>query len=185
MSIKGNEFSISLKDLICFLGIVLFWLLPSCHTGLTTNQLFQLPPLVTYFHMPGGLFITANPNWPMPHIQVQFYGNPQWKTLPESDYFQMQAFGYRSRLYEILYPADYHLQTYYKIQEELAVWIRKRYIALHQGMEKPIAVRFAAGVYRAKGDYVPQGHWIKRPFDSFSKENQYVISTFYFVKKDR
>jgi len=97
--------------------------------------------------------------------------------LPERDYFQMETFGYRTRLFEALFLAKSQETKGLAIQKELAGWIAKRYTRLHPGQPKPRAVRFVAGLRRANLENVPSKRWQTTPLESFAKEDLYIIST--------
>lgn len=176
----SEESPIGRKDLAMGIFFLVFLLVPLLFVNLTHKKLKFLPPSLSFFYSTSRLFTNANYIWPMPYIQVRMEGDDRWMTLPQEDYFKMETFGYRTRLFEALYLALNDAQKSNAVREEMALWIRRRYQMLHPGQPVPVALRFVAGLQRARPDAVPRGHWEKPPFAKFAKEDTYVISEHHF-----
>jgi hypothetical protein len=165
------------KDLVCCLCFMIFWLGPYFYSNITLKTLPFYPSFTNYVLRTSNLFPVAVYVWPMPYIQILSAEEGGWITLPEENFFRMQTFGYRTRLFELLYFAKNLPDKSSATQEELARWVAGRYLELNQGKGKPLAVRFVAGLYRADPNFFFKGRWETLPFESFSKDNTYVLST--------
>ena len=114
----------------------------------------------------------------MVYIQIQDAPGGNWSTLPEEEYFQMQTFGYRTRLFELLYYATDWPQRADAAKRELAFWIADRYKEKYPTRPAPVAVRFVAGLHRADPEKLPQGRWKKPSFEDFQKDDTYEIARY-------
>ena len=168
--------------------IAVIWLIPFVYTNLTIKKIKFLPSFLTYLYSTSNLFTKANYIWPIPYIQVWDQNIKEWITLPEEEYFPMQTFGYRSRLFEALYLAlpenDQNRKIFNGIRREMAQWIAGRYATLNAHQPKPQTVRFIAGLYQAQENKAPEGFWQKPPASNFlDKDDVYIIGTFKFDKE--
>ncbi len=167
------------RDFVLCLFFIFFWLFPIFYTGLTHKKISFLPRYITYFQSISNLFTNAVPVWPMPYIQIQLNNSQEWLTLKESDYFQAETFGYRTRLFEALYYGtniiDYEKKTQ-RTREEMAQWIARRYEALYRPNQPVTAVRFVAGLYWLDPKKKPNGHWQLINLKSFRPQDIYVLS---------
>ncbi len=174
------EVKITKKDFLCCFVLIVGWVIPIIYTGLTHRKILLFPSAVRYFQTIGDLFTHRVQVWPMPYIQIRTEANPGWMTLPEEDFFRLKTFGYRTRLFEVLYYAtnvpDYERKSH-ETQAELAQWIAKRYTKLYPGNPKPVAVRFVAGLHFADPQNPPQGHWQPPSYEAFPKDKTYILST--------
>ena len=161
-------------DAFLCLFFILFWLLPAVYANLTKKAVPFFPKWLSALHSTSNLFTQANYIWPAPYIQVLPAGSARWVTLREEDYFPMQTFGYRTRLFEALYLGVDDPAKSRAVQEELARWVAGRYRA--QTALPVKAVRFVAGLYRVRPDNAPQGHWQTRDLKTFSPNDVYEIS---------
>ena len=141
----NQKLKVPLVDIIFLFFLTFSWLIPSWYSGLTKKTFLNLPKHFTCFNIPGGLFPLATPQWPTPYIQVLLNSEDEWVTLVEEDYFQMITFGYRTRLFEILYLARPSKELDGKIQRNLAEWKSKKYE--ERTRVKPRAIRFNSGIY--------------------------------------
>ena len=161
------------------LFFLVFWIVPIITTCLTQRKIVFFPSTVRYFQSIGNLFTHRVDVWPMPYIQVLPAGEENWKTLPERDYFQMETFGYRTRLFEALYYAtnipDYDRKTQ-ATRAEIALWVAKRYAQLNPGAPAVHFVRFVAGLHGVNPREPPAGHWQPPHYESFPEEKTYILS---------
>lgn len=168
--------SVPKKDLVCCLLFIIFWLIPYFYSNITLKKLPFYPSFINYVLRTSNLFTMAVYTWPMPYIQIMREGEQDWITLPEKDFFRMPTFGYRTRLFELLYFAQDLPDKSLAAQQELAGWVARGYLQKNQGKKKPLAVRFVAGLYQADLNFLPKGHWEQPPFESFPTEHTYVLS---------
>ena len=177
---NSPELKVTKKDFLCCFLLILVWVIPVIYTGLTHRKILLFPSGVRYFQSIGDLFTKRVHVWPMPYIQILRQGDQTWMTLPEEEYFRLKTFGYRRRLFEVLYYAtnipDYERKSSHT-QAELARWIAKRYTKLYPGNPKPLAVRFVAGLYFVNPQNPPTGHWQPPAYEAFPKDKTYVLST--------
>ena len=161
-------------DAFLCLFFILFWLLPAGTTNLTKKAVPFFPPFVSALHSTSNLFTQANYIWPAPYIQALPAGSARWVTLREEDFFPMQTFGYRTRLFEALYLGVDDPVKSRAVREELARWVAGRYRA-RTGL--PVkTVRFVAGLTRVRQDNPPRGHWRTPDLKTFSPDDVYEIS---------
>ncbi len=176
MSLSKND----AKPILSCLFFLVFWIVPILYTGLTQRKIAFFPRTIRYFQSVGNLFTHRVDVWPMPYIQVLLAGEENWKTLLEKDYFPMETFGYRTRLFEALYYAtnilDYDRKTQ-ATRAEIARWIAKRYAQLNPGALPVQFVRFVAGLHFMDPREPPAGHWQPPPYESFPEEKTYILSS--------
>ena len=167
--------SVRQKDLVCFVGVVLLWLLPLLSRGLTDRPLPGMPRFLKYLHNASCLFTQSVTHWRLDYIQVRLTPDSHWITVPESSYFRMQPFGYdRTRFHRFM---DLSLDPSAETRRgELARWIRQRYTELNPDQPVPIAVRFVCARYLPP-QIPPSGRWQKPPLESFRPNEIFVLST--------
>lgn len=161
-------------DAFLCLFFILFWLLPASYTNLTKKTVPFFPPFISALHGTANLFTQANYIWPTPYIQVLPVGSARWVTLREEDYFPMQTFGYRTRLFEALYLGVDDAAKTRSVREELARWVAGQYRARTSMPVK--AVRFVAGLFRVSQHNKPKGHWRTPDLKTFFPNDVYEIS---------
>ena len=160
------------KDIFFGFFFIFFLLIPLFYTNLTLRKIKHIPSFLSCIYSTSNLFTYANYIWPNPYIQAK--EGDQWVTLPEEEYFRMPTFGYRTRLFEGLFPTMNDKGKIEGIRREMAQWVAAKYQRLYP--DRPIqAVRFIAGLQRAQLGYKPASHWAQPPPESFAPEDTYVI----------
>jgi hypothetical protein len=157
------------RQACAFAFFSLFWLVPVACNGLRGGRPTPgVPVRLIHLANVSCLFSFAMPSWPIHYMQVQLDPQGEWRTLPEADYFRMEAFGHRTRLTDMLSRGlgDRALQ-------ELALWIRRRYQELHPGGPAPVGFRMLSTLFRA-GDPIPAGHWRTPPLDTVPADRREV-----------
>ena len=169
----GRQRHNKLDAFLC-LFFILFWLIPASYTNLTKKAVPSFPLFISALHSTSNLFTQANYIWPAPYIQVLPKGSARWVTLREEEYFPMQTFGYRTRLFEALFLAVDDPVKGSVVREELARWVAQQYRARTALPVK--SVRFVTGLFRVSQDNAPQGHWRTPDLNTFSANDVYEIS---------
>ena len=172
-----DAFSIRVIDVVALLCALTLWVAPMMYRGFTNHPIPGMPRFLSLLQNVSALFSRGVKHWRVDYIQVLPAGSQEWITIPEEDYFQMTPFGHRTRLHELLNRTS--RQSGHPLQAEAAAWIRKRYIALHPDLPRPVAVQFIAAQYRVGRDR-PAGHWRKPDLASFRPEELFITSTHRF-----
>ncbi len=145
------------------------WLLPITYHGFHAGERMPGWPFrLVHLTSISCLFRTSMPAWFYDYVQVQGRAGDPWVTLDESQYFQMPAFGHRTRFDELLRRTlgDRSLH-------ELLAWVRARYAARHPGQPPPEGMRLVAGHFRV-GEPIPAGHWRKPPLDEVPPDRREI-----------
>ena len=159
------------RDVLCLFFFLFFWLLPVFYKGATGKNVPRMPPALSFVQNISRLFYWRINSWPIPYIQIRLHEDGEWETVPEGEFFQMQPFGYRTRLSQLVNLSTTKVGK--SFPAELAQWIQKQYPQLHPGRE-PVAVRLVVA------GYIPQkqkfkGHWKNPPLDSFPSKQITVV----------
>ncbi len=178
IKIRGqNTASSTLKEVLYLVSFLLLWLLPAAYRSFANHYVPRMPVCLRYFQNISCLFTQAVNYWRLDYVQVRLQPASDWITLPQDSFFQMQPFGYRTRLNFFM---DISLgRAGYSRRAELAQWIRRRYKILHPDQPGLVAVRFVAGMYQV-GRNLPQGRWRDPPLEAYSPETHSILSTHYF-----
>lgn len=168
------------KDVACLLFFLFLWTAPHIYTNLTGRPVPFFPKPLNNLYRTSYLFTRANFHWPMLYIQVQ-YDNGPWQTLPEEEYFAMRPFGYRSRLFEAVFPPEYSESKSLQIQKDIAGWVYRRYQRMHPDKKVFRRLRLAAGLHTARPGQGVSGHWQKPAPETFG-DQLHVLSVHEFTK---
>lgn len=174
---RSDVFSVRPIDRVALVGFVLLWLVPVAYLGFSKRSVPGMPPALSFLQNVSCLFPKRVRIWRIDYIQVLPQLGGDWVTLPEEEYFQMPAFGYRTRLPRFM--ALTMSKARWASRADLASWIHQRYQTLHPDEPAPIAVRFVVGHYRAE-EHAPVGRWQKPPLEAFAPQETLVKSTHEF-----
>ena len=149
------------RDAAGFALFLVFWLFPCAYQGLAGRRPPMAPPVMTYLTSVSCLFTMAAPYAAFDYIQVQLTPGGSWVTIPDSPFFRMSPFGYRTRLDE------YQRQGLFgeRAQDEFAVWFYRRFREVHPDRPPIAGVRLVAGIVPTSLDVAP-GRWRKPPLES-------------------
>ena len=170
------------KDIFAFLFFIIIWIIPITYTGIFNCDMPGFPRTLCHLQRIAILFTHSIESWPIFYIQVRSHENNQWQTLKEEDYFRLKPFGYRTRLFTILYFSKDSLGFQKGIdldaarREELAQWIAARYARLYPHESDIESVQFVAAFYYTQEGKAIQGRWRKPRLESFAKDKTIVIS---------
>ena len=137
----------TLYDKVMLLAFCVLWLVPILLVGgFKVNTSKYLGSYLGNLHRVACLFTRSVKYWRTYHVEVQTTDQPNWQELPETGYFDMHVFGYRSRLHRIL-GQSYKRYGGDKRINELAEFIRHRYDELNDSQSRITAIRFVRCVY--------------------------------------
>jgi hypothetical protein len=84
------------------LALIALWLLPIFYVGSFRKDVRALPIYLRYQQRIACLFTGAVGNWSTYHVEIRREGETGFVELPEAGYFDMEIFGYRTRMHRIL-----------------------------------------------------------------------------------
>ena len=166
------------KDVLCLTLFQVFWLGPILHLALIGKPMPSLPYALTDLHGISCLFTRGTEAFSVYYVQVLLKEGEPWMTIPEEPFFQMQVFGYRSRLHRLL--GRSRRKSGEARRKEVAAWIRDRYAAWHPNEPVPVGVRFMQGIFMIGRETPPQGRWRKPPLASLPPDSFKILSSHEF-----
>lgn len=140
------------------LGLLLVIILPTTIVGIFQIRIPVFPAWLTQQQGIACLFTGSNEFSNCFYIQVQSADYPAWTTVPETDYFQMPNFGYRTRLFRILIHANRGPRAAQALKE-IATYVRRRHAELYPEKAPLDAVRFIRGSVSIHDLAKQQGHY--------------------------
>lgn len=169
------------RDYLLFTLVVLFWLIPLAHKGVTHQDIApSLPRYVRYLHNASCLF-TKRVRRFSDYYAEGLRPDGQWVPLRDADYSPLHPSGYRSRMDWILgYNRAYNTPRRRQAQlEEISRWYLERYSDLHPGAPPLEAVRlfyvsYAVGKERAGNE----GHWAPVPCEDVPSADKKILITY-------
>lgn len=97
---NGTPVLYSTRDIIIVAVLVLFWLIPITYVGAMKKDIRSFPTWLRHQQRIACLFTNSVSTWRTYHVEARF-GDAGWtEYIPPS--FEMQVFGYRSRLHRLL-----------------------------------------------------------------------------------
>jgi len=173
---------VSKRDIFGLSLALILWIIPITYSGIFSKNMPGFPRTFCYLQRIAMLFTHSIESWPIYYVQVKSYSSDQWITLREENYFRLKPFGYRTRLFTILYFSKDSLGFQKGIdrdaarREELAQWIATRYARLNPNESDIESVQFVAAFYNTQEGKAVQGRWHRPRLDSFTKDQTMVIS---------
>jgi hypothetical protein len=84
--------------------VCLFWLAPIAYVGSAKGDVRFMPMYLKHIQRIACLFTHSVRSWKSYHVQYQVPGDPpeHWRELDHLDAFQLNIFGYRTRIHRIL-----------------------------------------------------------------------------------
>lgn len=133
----------STYDVLMALLLALSWLVPMAVTGVSNRAVPHFPRYLQNLHRCACLFTKRTPTWTTSYLQIEPAGSGTWVELSEDGYFDMPAFGYRTRLDRIVgHSAGVRAGGEARLLE-LAQFVRTRWSELHPGEPALGALRFS------------------------------------------
>ena len=169
--------------LISVLAIFL-WIIPMGMTGSFKSKLYTVPAFVRNQYRISCLFTHSSKHWHTVHYEVRLQGQLNWEEGPLEGFFDLDIFGYRSKLNRIVLASRYKDKQgnisgrNKKRFEELAEFIGTRWGELHDTDPKVKEVRF----YRV-GHTVGEKHcmardaWSRPPLSSIPEGKRDLLIT--------
>ncbi|OGX27319.1 MAG: hypothetical protein A3D10_05140 [Omnitrophica WOR_2 bacterium RIFCSPHIGHO2_02_FULL_48_11] len=158
------------------------------YIGLTKKEISFFPRPLCYLQRVAFLFTNGIQQWPVYYFQALPENSEDWITLREEEYFQLQPFGYRTRIYQMFLPFVHYAMGYesqwqktsLERNEELAAWLKQRYEAIHPQSLRLKAIQFVVVYYDINENFSLEGHWRPPPLEFFAPEKIKILSTHHF-----
>lgn len=162
----------SAKIVLPFLFFIVFWITPLLYLGTTNRYAPWTPKAFHNLHQTFRLFIGKFEWWPMTYLQGRV-GQGAWFVLPETDYFTMKPFGYRTRLtrYQEIFQKRGALA-----HDELLAWVKNRHANLHPDEPRLTEVRLVVGRHKVRKHHEP-GIWQKPAIETLPNNDLFVLAT--------
>ncbi|MDC0720910.1 hypothetical protein [Nannocystis bainbridge] len=163
-----------LRDRLCVAGFIAFWLVPLVWHGFVSPARLPGEPAIFHrWHSISCLF-TDRPNQRNTYyVQVRYFGQSEWETLDLAGYFEMEPFGYRTRMHRYLVRWRGKKS---RGREELAAWLYRRHAELHPDRELPSELRFVHAWTIPSVDEPPTGDARPPPLSEFPEERTQIMS---------
>ena len=81
---------------------IFFWLIPMGMTGAFKSKFHSVPPVIRNQYRISCLFTHSSKHWHTVHYQVRLQGDSEWIEGPLEGFFDLDIFGYRSKLNRIV-----------------------------------------------------------------------------------
>lgn len=163
-----------LRDRLCVAGFILLWFVPVVWHGV-----FSPPPIrgepwnFHRCHDISCLFTDRPSSRNSYYVEVRYLGQPTWQTLDLAGYFDMEPFGYRTRMQRFL--ARWSGKKS-RGRAELAAWLFRRHAELHPDAPQPIELRFVWAWTIPSVDEPPQGDGRPPPLSDFPPDRSRIMS---------
>lgn len=156
--IGGYETGLMMIMLFC-------WLIPITYVGTFKSKVSFFPVWLNQQTGIACLFTGHSEYGRSFYIQVQSPDYSGWVTVPESDYFQMYVFGYRTRMFRILIHANRGKRAARAVRE-VGLYIRQQHAQTYPDKAPLTAVRFARLSTSIQDLAKQEGHYYKPPLES-------------------
>jgi hypothetical protein len=163
-----------LRDRLCVAGFLGLWLVPVVWHGVVSPA--RIPGEPANFHRCHDiscLFIERPESRNAYYVEVRYLGQPAWETLDLAGYFDMEPFGYRTRMHRLL--ARWNGKKS-RGRDELAAWLYRRHAELHPERKQPIDLRFVWAWTVPSVDEPPQRNARPGPLSEFPPERTRIMS---------
>ena len=139
---------------------LLLWLLPISWVGSTYSDVKFFPTVIKQQNRVACLFTNEARAWKTYHIQIQLGGSGEWVEMPLDDYFEMDIFGYRTRLHRLL---SVSWRKYKGIDRtrEMSNFVKTRYDKLNPDGPSLDAIRYIRAQHSVK-HLVKENHVFRR-----------------------
>jgi hypothetical protein len=179
---QSQQRKISPYGAIVSLLAVFLWLIPMGMTGTFKSKLYTVPAFVRNQYRISCLFTNSSKYWHTVHYQVRLNGQTSWQEGPLEGFFELDLFGYRSKLNRIVLASRYKNKRgrisgrNKKRLIELANFIGTRWEELYPSDSDVRQVRF----YRV-GHRVGEQHcmareaWSRPPLDTIPENKRELL----------
>lgn len=145
----------------------LLWLVPMAWVGFRGGSPERWPTQARDFYSVSCLFGTASERVSVFYVQVRRDGRSGWEDFDESEYFQLEPFGHRTRFDRFMARFGYQPDSELA-RAELARWLAVADRARHPELPRILAVRFVWGDV-VIAEQPPTGRWHKPPRSEFAR----------------
>lgn len=162
-----------LRDRLCVAGFIALWFVPVIGHSVAPARVRGEPWNYHRCHDISCLFTDRPTSRNYSYVEVRYPGQPAWETLELGGYFDMQPFGYRTRL-------DRYMERWTKKKsrgrKELAAWLFRRHAALHPEGPQPLELRFVWAWTVPSVDEPPTGNARPPPLADFPPDRIKIMS---------
>ena len=162
----------------------LFWLFPMAATGALSTSLYTYPaPIRNQFRI-SCLFTSSSKSWPTVHYEVRKYGRVGWEEGPLEGFFDIDIFGYRSRLNRIVLVSRHknkkgrlHYKNRLRLQE-IADFIAARWLELNPDDPPVLSVRYTIVNHPVGGEHcMAREAWSRPPLSGIPEKLKRHVAT--------
>jgi hypothetical protein len=163
-----------LRDRACVVAFLALWHAPVLYHGAVSQWPARGEPwLLHRCHDITCLFIDRTDTTHSYYLQAIYPGR-DWQTVDPFEYFPMEPFGHRTRMYRFL---AYWRPERQGGRDELAAFVFRRHRELHPDDPQPTAVRFVHAWSKRRADVPPTGAWQAPPLSQVPPRQRRVLST--------
>jgi hypothetical protein len=161
---------------------IFLWLIPMAMTGSFKSKFHSIPPVVRNQYRISCLFTHSSKSWHTVHYEVRKKGELIWEEGPLEGYFDLDIFGYRSKLNRIVL-ASRHKNKRKKVYgrnkirlEEMAQFIGDRWEEINPEDPDVREVRFYRVGHRVgKVHCTSREHWSRPSLSSIPEKKRELI----------
>ena len=160
------------------------WLIPMTLTGAVQAKLYHIAAPIRNQYRISCLFTHPSRAWHTVHYEVRLAGQLRWKEGPLEGYFDLDIFGYRSRLNRIVLASRYKnkqgkVYGRNKLRlEELGHFIADRWATLNPEDTRVQEVRFTrVGHKVGEAHCMARERWSRPPLNKIPKKDHDLIHT--------
>lgn len=160
------------------------WLVPMTMTGALQSNMYHIPAPIRNQYRISCLFTHPSRSWHTVHYEVRLAGQLRWKEGPLEGYFDLDIFGYRSRLNRIVLASRYknkqgEVYGRNKLRlEEMGQFIAERWATLNPEATKVQEVRFTRVAHKVGEKHcMARERWSRPALSDIPKKDHDLIHT--------
>ncbi|PRQ03225.1 hypothetical protein [Enhygromyxa salina] len=164
------------QDRVAVAGFLLAFLLPMfARSTVHPAPLPGSPGLLSQLHGIACLFTHKPEGWSSYYVQVRRADTLQWETLDQSELFELQPFGRRTRMHRLLgaWQAKPSRKT-----RHMARWIIEQHAKSHPEQARPDAIRFTRAWMIPSVEQPPEHGWVHPDWFEVPPQRRRVIVTY-------
>lgn len=162
-----------LRDRLCVVGFLGLWIVPVVWHSVSPARLRIEPWNFHRCHDISCLFTDRPASRNTYYVEVRYPGQPAWEPLELAGFFEMEPFGYRTRLQRYL---ERWNRKKSRGRQELAAWLYSRHAELYPERRQPIELRFVWAWTVPSVDEPPTGNARPPPLADFPPDRTKIMS---------